>query len=137
MFFFWYKSNQCLLGNIIWSIYHNLKLLFDQYFHIFYLIMQFISMIHIYRLFSIFCFDVQESRYLVSHRSAHLASMVDLISYKLIAKLSPNFNLSWTELVFILNFPPPPTHPPTHQPTQKSSKILILALKIDNSNIFQ
>ena len=41
-------------------------------------------MIHIYRLFSIFCFDVQESRYLVSHRSAHLASMVDLMSYKLI-----------------------------------------------------
>ena len=32
-----------------------------------------------------------------------------------IAKLSPSFSLSWTEMVYILTFPHPPTHPGKYQ----------------------
>ena len=37
-------------------------------------------------------------------------SSLFFVDDNIIAKLSPNFNLSWTELVFNLNFPHPPTH---------------------------
>ena len=32
-----------------------------------------------------------------------------------IAKLSPSFSLSWTEMIYILTFPQPPTHPGKYQ----------------------
>ena len=36
-------------------------------------------------------------------------------SLNYIAKLSPSFSLSWTEMVYILTFPQPPTHPGKYQ----------------------